>query len=317
MFILVCGAAIVTNRVAASEVAIARENNLNVRGQPTLGSEVITKLKKGESVTILDEIVRSKTKAGDPTHWAKIAMPANTPVWTAAMFIDNSSQTVIPSRLNLRAGPGENYSVIGRLEHGVAVTPISSKDGWVEIEQPPGTYAFVAMDLLERKTTVPTTENPLPPAIAADPILAQTPVIVPFTTTTAAIQRAATDFAATKPIEAKKPEAAVAPRLASELQAIARLTEISLVAPPPMPIKRIVRREGYVADTVSIQAPTPLGLDGLTTRRVISFLHPTSTNLVLKKFKGRRVVVTGEEGIDRRWLKVPVLRVESIELLPE
>ena len=36
----------------------------------------------------------------------------------------------------------------------------------------------------------------------------------------------------------------------------------------------------------------------------------------LKAFKGRRVVVTGEELIDPRWPKTPVLAVETIELTP-
>ena len=39
---------------------------------------------------------------------------------------------VVPNRLNLRAGPGENYSVLGRLEKGAAVKSIRTIEEWME-----------------------------------------------------------------------------------------------------------------------------------------------------------------------------------------
>ncbi|MBI3417077.1 MAG: SH3 domain-containing protein [Verrucomicrobia bacterium] len=341
--LLLCGAALVAPALHGAETATARENNVNVRGQPSLTGEVITRLKQGEAVTVLDEIFLLKPKTGEPAKWAKIAMPANTPVWVATVFLDASNKTVMPKRLNLRAGPGENFSVVGRLEHGVAVKPISVKEDWTEIEQPPGTYAYVAADLLNRPTTPPPEEKPTTATPPPEPKASTPPVLV-----AALPARAATN---SPPPEAPAPAApavanstepkttaaipvvpvilppaatpspavvaAVVAPTVTERPAPIRASEITPVAPPPVPRKRIVRREGFVSDTVSIQAPTPLGLDSLATRAVIDFLQPTTTNTVLKKFKGQRVVVTGEEGIDRRWRKVPVLYVQTIELLPE
>jgi hypothetical protein len=56
-------------------------------------------------------------------------------------------------------------------------------------------------------------------------------------------------------------------------------------APPP---KRIVRREGFVGGTVSIQAPTHYELKSLESGAPIDYLHTTSTNISLKQLKGKR-----------------------------
>src|SRR5690242_682802 len=54
--------------VNAEELAVVREN-LNVRGQPSFAGEIITRLKKGEEVTILEEITLEKPKPGQPSKW--------------------------------------------------------------------------------------------------------------------------------------------------------------------------------------------------------------------------------------------------------
>jgi len=81
-------------------------------------------------------------------------------------------------------------------------------------------------------------------------------------------------------------------------------------------MKRIVRREGIVSGTGSIQAPTHYELRSPETRKLINYLHPTSPDQKLKALKGRRVIVTGEELIDRRWPKTPVIEIETIQLAP-
>src|SRR5437870_555106 len=110
-----------TTLTGGAEIGAAKENYVNVRGQPSFVGEIVTRLKKGEEVAILEEIMVEKPKPGEPGKWFKIAMPANTPVWVYSPLVDPTSKTVAPRRLNLRAGPGENYSVVGRLDQGAAV----------------------------------------------------------------------------------------------------------------------------------------------------------------------------------------------------
>src|ERR1043165_4279249 len=57
---------------AAPIPAIVKQNNVNVRGQADINSEVVIRLKKGDQVSILEEITLKKTKVDEPDKWARI-----------------------------------------------------------------------------------------------------------------------------------------------------------------------------------------------------------------------------------------------------
>src|SRR5205814_3755053 len=86
----------------------------------------------------------------EPSAWAKIVLPTNTLVWINTAFIDSASKTVKPKKLNIRSGPGENYSVLGTLKQGDAVKEVSTKEEWTQIEPPADAYAFVAAQFLKQ-----------------------------------------------------------------------------------------------------------------------------------------------------------------------
>src|SRR5689334_10270888 len=134
-FLLLLSAFLITAR-AAEETATVNEGKINVRGQPSLIGEVITQLKRGDEVSILEYVKNERAKGGEPTNWAKIKLPANTPVWVYAPMIKEGA--VAATRLNLRAGPGDNYSVIGRLVKGDKISQIRAMGDWIEIEAPAG-----------------------------------------------------------------------------------------------------------------------------------------------------------------------------------
>jgi uncharacterized protein YgiM (DUF1202 family) len=140
-----CGAGFL---LAAEESATVNRARVNVRGGPSLVSEVITQLQKGDQVTVLDEIPVEKPKPGEPARWAVIKLPPNTPVWVFTDFL--AQKTVKVKRLNLRGGPGENFSVVGRLEKGEQVKEIRSVDNWMEIEAPATARAYVDISYLDR-----------------------------------------------------------------------------------------------------------------------------------------------------------------------
>ena len=146
-------------------------SNVNVRGQARLKSEVLTRVTKGQSVTVVEEIVRNNSGPEEPSAWAKIVLPPSAHVWVSSTFINTSNETVRPKKLNLRSGPGENYSVIGRLQGGDAVKPITTKGDWTEIEAPTNAYAFVAAQYLKQEAPAaacPHRRPPPEPAPAAD-----------------------------------------------------------------------------------------------------------------------------------------------------
>jgi hypothetical protein len=49
--------------------------------------------------------------------------------------------------------------------------------------------------------------------------------------------------------------------------------------------------------------------------KLVNYLYTTSTNLNLREYKGRRIIVTGEEGLDKRWENTPVITIERIRVL--
>ena len=288
----------------AEEVAVVKKDRVNVRAQATPTSEVITQLKKGETVTVLEEIAARKHKRGEPAKWARIQLPPNTPVWVYAPYIETTNNTVNIKRLNLRAGPGENFSIIGRIERGTAVKQIRTTDNWMEIEAPTNAYAFVAAEMLE-KSAAPA---PAPTELAAN------------TTKAAPTQPRPT-------VENVKPE--TAPAVATEpvpapTQPAQPTTQPPVLAPQPAATttveaaapKRVVSREGTVVVSRSIQAPTSYALENRESRRTVNYLHSESEDINLKKFAGKKVIVTGEELIDQRWVNTPIIEVESIRLLP-
>jgi uncharacterized protein YgiM (DUF1202 family) len=284
--------------------AVVTQPNVNVRGQAAINSDVVAHLKRGDHVTVLEEVTLKRPKTDEPAKWARIALPTNTTVWVNASFIDAANKTVVPKKLKLRSGPGENYSVLGIIQKGSAVNAIESKGDWMRIEPPAEASAFVAAHLLAKAPAAPPvviakteTPKPLPP-----PTETAVAVVPPPAT--------ATDPAATVPPAAPPP-----------------LAVVETPTPPPPPpapepppeeilVKRVVSREGVVRNTVSIQAPTYFKLESLDTGKTINYLHALSTNIVLRDFNGKRIIVTGEELLDERWPNTPVISIESLEMVP-
>lgn len=141
---------------------------VNVRGQAGLKGEAITHLKQGDAVNVIEQINLSKHAPNEPAQWAKISYPSNASVWVSSKYIDADSKTVKSKKLNLRAGPGENYSVIGTIAQGTPVQEIEVKNGWMKIQPPADSYAFVAAMFLKQEAPAPT-PTPVPTPTEIEP----------------------------------------------------------------------------------------------------------------------------------------------------
>lgn len=381
---------------STGDSAVVAEGKINVRGKPSLVGEVITQLERGEKVTILERITNSTAKPDEPTNWAKIKLPPNTPVWVFSPFVKDGLVNV--SRLNVRAGRGENYSVIGRLNRGEAVKPIRTVEEWMEIEQPTNAFAFVDLSLLQvegeptrvppgpgarpdRATPEPTIAQKEPPGTNVATSVTSTPPVaatgevpqpaatsVPeaptnvatsatpstnVTTEVAQPSAATTEVATTETtpaVEAPKVEAAtpetalpvpepaepgtnVVTAESSPASANPPTTGVTVATTSPLPqslpeiappiekkstqaAKRVVRREGIVRATTSIQAPTWYELEHAETKKRINYLFADGMDINLKDYRGQKVVVTGEEAIDPRWPNTPILDMQTLDVLP-
>lgn len=264
--------------------------NINVRGKASFNGEVIAKLQNGDAVNVIEQVILSKPKAGEPSQWAKISYPASAHVWVHGSYL-NADKTVKPKKLNVRTGAGENYSIVGTLSQGTAVKEISTKGNWTEIEAPAEAFAFVAAAYVRQDATSAT----VPPVVVVQP-----PEATPTTVSTDPIvSPATTDMTNTNP--AVEPSPTVVD---------------SANVPPPIVeevwVPRTVSHEGIVKPTVSIQAPTKYGLHAVDTGKLINYLYSPTAQLEMSRYEGRHIIVSGQEGLDERWVNTPVLTIQKI-----
>jgi uncharacterized protein YgiM (DUF1202 family) len=293
----------VTLAPGQAEVAVT---NLNVRGQAGLKGEFLTHLTFGDVVTVLSQINLDKHLADEPAQWAKIAFPTNAHVWVSAQFIDATNQTVLPKKLNLRAGPSENYSVLGVIERGTVVSEVITKDGWMQIDPPTNAYAFVAAMYLKQESSGNMATNTAPSAETETPMTTNSvpepePIVTEPTNPPPAVVTNAPEPMA---VDTNTPAAAE-----TNLPAPVAV-DTNLPPPPP----RVVTHEGTVRHVVSIIAPTDYELYDPATGENVDYLFTTSKDLDLSRYNGLRVVVTGTEGLDTRWKETPVITVQRIQV---
>ena len=301
--------------VAGPATVNVRSGSVNVRGQAKLNSEVITRVTNGEQVTVIEEIHLKNTGPEEPSAWAKIVLPEKAHVWVHSSFIDPVAKTVTPRKLNMRGGPGENYSILGTLSRGDTITEINTKGNWIEIEPPTNAYAFMAAQYLaqepeapETPTVASTEETPeLTNAVPAEPVPAPTSLAEEPQVASNATEMAAVTEPAANAITNEAPSSATN----EMMTAAAEVPDVAEEEPPP---PRIVEREGIVRETYSIQAPTEYALVSPDNHRPIDYLYSTTTNLDLSRYKGLHVIVTGPEGLDERWKNTPVITIQRIQV---
>jgi hypothetical protein len=308
--------------------ATVKSADVNVRGRASFTGETLGHVQKGDTVTVLEQITLSRTTQDEPAEWAQIVLPAGIPVWVDGVYIDSDAKTIKARRVNLRGGPGENYSVLGRMEKGAAIKEIKTEKGWVAIEAPTNAYAFVAAEFLEMQpppAVVVTAPTPTPtPAPAPEPQVVNVNNPAPPVAT-------ASEPAATAPVApAPGPQKSEADQ---ELEALHRAAAAepapvpapSAPTPEPAPAPapalsepatpRVVTREGFVRRAYNIQAPTDFELHEIESGRLIDYLQP-KPGQNFKIFVGTRVTVSGTEGMAPRWPRTPVLEVQSVDLMP-
>ncbi|HXF10556.1 MAG TPA: SH3 domain-containing protein, partial [Desulfuromonadaceae bacterium] len=253
----------VTLNPGPAEVAAPQ---VNVRGQAGLKGEMITHLVKGDTVNVLEQINLGKHAANEPAQWAKIAYPSKAHVWVSAKYVDPATKTVTSKKLNLRAGPGENFSVLGSLERGATVNPVETKNGWIQIEPPANTYAFVAAMYLKQEGGVAMNN--------------QTPTPTPTPTATE------------EPTPTPTPNP---PTMSTPEQPV----QVPLPTIDPN-VPRVASHEGVVRHVGSPITPTEYELYSTETDKNIDYLSTSDTNLDLGKYVGMRIVATGEESLSSR-----------------
>lgn len=342
---------LIATRAAAADLesasvpytATAIGDRINLRGQATVHSEVLGQLNRGDTVTVLESIVLEKPKPGDSTNWLRIRLPSTIPVWLHSSFVDTNLEVVSTRRLNMRGGPGENFSILGRLERSTPVKELRRQDTWIQIEAPTNAYGFVASEFFTRQETpTPPTEVkppptevqppttvvvPPPPPDNHPPVVPPPPAPGPETVVTPVVVPPPPTPPEPSIVEVKPPEPL--PDLVRQ-EAEAKERNLAMIrghaVPPPPPADsgsatgqapvppRVVTREGIVRFTLNLNSPSWYELEAADSGKIINYLFTTDTNIAMKSFRGQKVLVTGEEALDRRWRSTPVIKIMSIRL---
>jgi len=307
--------------------ATVAAEHVNLRGQAGLKGEVVGHVQKGDAVTVIAEITLDKPKAGEPAQWAKIALPTGTKVWVDSKYVDATNKVVVAKKLNLRGGPGENYSVLGVIEKGSPITEVATKGDWTQIEPPVTAFAFVAASYLKQEGGMMDTNVVPPPAVASTENVPPPPATIPQTPATVAETQPIAPPATTPPptpettapVPSPAPPESVPPTPAPTSTTPASILPQPELAPDdtnlPPPPPRVVTHEGSVRHSVSLVAPTDFELYDPADDKAINYLYTTTTNLNLSRYDGLHITVTGEEGLDPRWKDTPVLTIQKIYVL--
>ena len=295
--------------MAAGPTAIVKADRTNVRAKPAFDGEVLATLKKGDTVEVVGAEAGTGVDGSSPKDWTKVALPPQVAVWVYGPLVDGATKKVKGKSLNLRAGPGRNYSEIGLLPHGATVAVVRETDGWLQIEPPAGTYAFVASNLIERKDgeapAVATTEK----APTAHPAVAAPTPIVPAEVPEVKTAPVPPAVRPSVPAEPVAPASATVAETATATAPAAPLPAVPVLADSA---PRRVLREGILRRSWNANSPGNFELRSTRGEGTLDFLVNEDPSIDLAKFKGKQVFVTGEEWRDARW-KLPVLKVKTIE----
>ena len=331
------GAALLSLLTANAQIpAVIKGDRTNVRAKPSFDGEVLTSLKKGDVISVIGEVDGIASDGKTTRSWSKIELPAKVAVWVYGPLIDAKTKAVKGATVNLRAGPGRNYSELGKLSQGASITIVRSLEDWTQIEPPTGTFAYVASSLVDTtpQTSVVKNEKAAekPAEKPPEPVATtRTAPPIPTKTVAEAPAEAKPTEPAPAPIETKVAEAPQLKPATAETVAAPALVPASIAAPvvtasaltpatpitaptvPPAEVKpRHVIRDGVVGGAISVQSPGYFELRSLHAEGVVDYLVSEDKDLDLGKFHGKAVTVSGEEWRDVRW-KTPVLKVKSIE----
>lgn len=128
--------------------------SVNLRAAPSLESEVVTQVSKGDILCAL----------GTNGNWVQVAPPTNVDLWAYGELVQDG--VVLAPRLVVRSGPGINYTPVGRMDKGQKLQVRGAHGDWMKIAPPSGAGLWISRQFVE--DVVP----PPKPAPVPEPVVA-------------------------------------------------------------------------------------------------------------------------------------------------
>ncbi|MFD1736704.1 SH3 domain-containing protein [Bacillus salitolerans] len=147
-------------------VATVTASSLNVRDHFTLSGNIVSKVKKGDKLTVVAE----------ENNWCQVILPDGSKGWVAGWYLDktttiplpetdtkedqNSYVTVLYNTTNIRNGPSTGNDVIHRANQGDTFTILEKVDDWYKISIDEKTSGYVAGWIVLTTGNIPKVEKP-------------------------------------------------------------------------------------------------------------------------------------------------------------
>ena len=137
-FFWVAGASVPLTGTPDPEMpVVVKGSRVNLRAGAALTFEVVRQVQQGQSL-----IARSFEG-----EWVEVVPPEGSSVWVHRDFIEDGR--VSATELNVRAGPGSNYSVVGSIPRGTTVESISEHGEWLKTRPFPGCTFWISKEFVE------------------------------------------------------------------------------------------------------------------------------------------------------------------------
>ncbi|MDA3799046.1 MAG: SH3 domain-containing protein [Kiritimatiellae bacterium] len=114
-------------------------DNVNIRAGADSNKEVIAQAS-------YDDILYTAGK-DESGKWYRILPPQGTKLYVHKEFIKDNK--VLVKKLNVRSGPGINYTTITAIPRGQSVNVIEQRNDWLAITPPENSYLWISVDYLE------------------------------------------------------------------------------------------------------------------------------------------------------------------------
>ena len=146
----------------------------NVRSRPSLHSEVVAQLHKGDAVDVLEHKTVSEPKS---MEWLRIALPETAKCYVSAKHLTDGAANV--ENLNVRCGPGTSYREVGKLPKGAKVEVVEKKGEWAQIKPTSECSGWIAAELVEVVAAPAPVAAPPPAPLASTTEIVTPPVAAP------------------------------------------------------------------------------------------------------------------------------------------
>ena len=119
-------------------------DNINLRSDATVSSEIICTLNKNERVDIILELY----------EWYKIKLPKNAPCYIKKSLVNCitvlsttekqcKNAKVLKNRVNIRLHPNESSAIIGEVDENEIVNILKDEGGWYRIDPVQNSFGWI------------------------------------------------------------------------------------------------------------------------------------------------------------------------------